>query len=145
MLPAAGAAGTSDAGGTSDVGVGPPGFLPIGAGIGPISVAIDVAATGDVPATGPGPSSRLTITCHEIGAALGVAGLTATAGDLATQAGLIVAYNRAFAVTVGVLATLLVLTALAVPRGKPCATVSSDGAHRPRPGRPWRKTRRFPR
>ncbi|MFI1290489.1 hypothetical protein ACH4VM_18705 [Streptomyces sp. NPDC020792] len=145
MLPAADAAGTSDAAGTFDAGIGPPGFLLVGAGVGPMSVAIDVAATGDVPAKGSGPSSRLTMTGHEIGATLGVAGPTATAGDLATQAGLIDGYDRAFAVPVAVLAALLVLTALAVPRGKPRATVSSHGTHRPRPGRPRRKTRRFPR
>ncbi|MFB7738850.1 hypothetical protein ACFC08_31565 [Streptomyces sp. NPDC056112] len=44
-----------------------------------------------MPTKGSGPSSRLTTTGHEIGATLGVPGLTATAGDLAAQAGLIVA------------------------------------------------------
>ncbi|MGY1914244.1 MFS transporter [Blastococcus sp. SYSU DS0973] len=123
LLLAAGAGGTTYA---ADV---LPGFLLIGAGVGPMFVAIAVAAMSDVPAERAGLASGLMMTGHEIGAALGVAALTAVAGDLATSAGLIDGYGRAFAVTAAVLAALFVLTALAVPGGGPTAGTSGHGAH----------------
>jgi hypothetical protein len=82
---------------------------------------------GDVPAESSGLASGLMMTGHEIGAALGVAALTAVAGDLATTAGLIDGYGRAFAATAGVLAALFVLTLLAVPGAKPAAGVTGHG------------------
>ncbi|MEW2490054.1 hypothetical protein [Streptomyces sp. NPDC048411] len=107
-----------------------PGFLLVGAGVGPTFVAIAVAAMGDVPAESSGLASGLMMTGHEIGAAPGVARLTAIAGNLATQAGLFDSYGRAFAATAGV--ALFVLTALAVPSSKPSAAVTGHGhgAHR---------------
>jgi Major Facilitator Superfamily len=108
----------ANAGGTSYAADVLPGLLLLGAGVGPMFVAIAVAAMGDVPAESSGLASGLLMTGHEIGAALGVAGLTAIAGNLATQAGLIDGYGRAFFATAGVLAALFVLTALAVPGGK---------------------------
>jgi EmrB/QacA subfamily drug resistance transporter len=109
----------TNAGGTSYAADLLPGFLLVGAGVGPMFVAIAVAAMGDVPAESSGLASGLLMTGHEIGAALGVAGLTAIAGNLATQAGLVDGYGRAFFATAGVLAALFVLTALAVPGGRP--------------------------
>jgi EmrB/QacA subfamily drug resistance transporter len=106
-----------------------PGFLLVGAGVGPMFVAIAVAAMSDVPAERSGLASGLMMTGHEIGAALGVAALTAVAGDLATAAGLIDGYGRAFTVTAGVLGALFVLTLLAVPGGKPVAGEHGHGAH----------------
>jgi EmrB/QacA subfamily drug resistance transporter len=121
LLLAAGAGGTSYA---ADV---LPGFLLIGAGVGPMFVAIAVAAMSDVPAERAGLASGLMMTGHEIGAALGVAALTAVAGDLATSSGLIDGYGRAFTVTAGVLAALFALTALAVPGGKPVTSTAGHG------------------
>ncbi|MGY1825910.1 MULTISPECIES: MFS transporter [unclassified Blastococcus] len=121
LVLAAGAGGTSYA---ADV---LPGFLLVGAGVGPMFVAIAVAAMSDVPAEKSGLASGLMMTGHEIGAALGVAALTAIAGDLATQAGLIDGYGRAFTATAGVLAALFVLALLAVPAGKPTAGASGHG------------------
>ncbi|MGY1631040.1 MFS transporter [Geodermatophilus sp. SYSU D01186] len=125
LLLAAGAGGTSYA---ADV---LPGFLLVGAGVGPMFVAIAVAAMSDVPGEKSGLASGLMMTGHEIGAALGVAALTAVAGTLATSAGLIDGYARAFQLTAGILAALLLLTALAVPVGKPGAGagVHGHGAH----------------
>ncbi|MGY1833119.1 MFS transporter [Geodermatophilus sp. SYSU D01180] len=119
----------ANAGGTSYAADVLPGFLLVGAGVGPMFVAIAVAAMGDVPAESSGVASGLMMTGHEIGAALGVAGLTAVAGDLATSAGLIDGYGRAFTATAGVLAALFVLTALAVPGGRPAAGAAGHGAH----------------
>ncbi|MGY1682389.1 MFS transporter [Geodermatophilus sp. SYSU D01176] len=121
LLLAAGAGGTSYA---ADV---LPGFLLVGAGVGPMFVAIAVAAMSDVPAERSGLASGLMMTGHEIGAALGVAALTAIAGDLATAAGLIDGYGRAFTVSAGVLSVLFVLTLLAVPAGRPAAGAGVHG------------------
>ena len=119
----------SQAGGTSYATDVLPGFLLVGAGVGPMFVAIAVAAMGDVPAEKSGLASGLMMTGHEIGAALGVAALTAVAGDLATPAGLVDGYGRAFAAAAGVLAVLLALTLLAVPGGKPAAAATGHGGH----------------
>ncbi|MGY1619855.1 MFS transporter [Geodermatophilus sp. SYSU D00691] len=116
----------ANAGGTSYAADVLPGFLLVGAGVGPMFVAIAVAAMGDVPAESSGLASGLMMTGHEIGAALGVAGLTAVAGDLATRAGLVDGYGRAFTATAVVLAGLFLLTLLAVPGGKP-ATPAGHG------------------
>jgi len=66
-----------NAGGTSYTADVLPGCLLVGAGVGPMFVAIAVAAMSDVPAESSGLASGLMMTGHEIGAALGVAGLTA--------------------------------------------------------------------
>jgi hypothetical protein len=118
----------ANAGGTSYAADVLPGFLLVGAGVGPMFVAIAVAAMGDVPAENSGLASGLMMTGHEIGAALGVAGLTAVAGDLATTSGLVDGYDRAFLVTAAVLGGLFLLTLLAVPGGKPAAG-TGHGAH----------------
>ena len=118
----------TNAGGTSYAADVLPGFLLVGAGVGPMFVAIAVAAMSDVPAEHSGIASGLMMTGHEIGAALGVAALTAVAGDLATRTGLIDGYGRAFTATAAVLAALVLLTALAVPGGKPTGT-SAHGGH----------------
>jgi EmrB/QacA subfamily drug resistance transporter len=112
----------SRAGGTSYLADVLPGFLLVGAGVGPMFVAIAVAAMSEVPAEKSGLASGLMMTGHEIGAALGVATLTAVAGDLATSAGLIDGYGRAFTATAGVLAALFLLTVLVVPGGRPSST-----------------------
>jgi EmrB/QacA subfamily drug resistance transporter len=119
----------ANAGGTSYAADVLPGFLLVGAGVGPMFVAIAVAAMGDVPAESSGVASGLMMTGHEIGAALGVAGLTAVAGDLATRAGLVDGYGRAFVATAVVLAGLFLLTLLAVPGGKPTAPVGHGHGH----------------
>jgi EmrB/QacA subfamily drug resistance transporter len=96
-----------------------PGFLLVGAGVGPMFVAIAIAAMSRVPEEKAGLASGLMMTGHEIGAALGVAALTAVAGDLATRSGLITGYANAFHATAAALAGLFVLTLFAVPNDKP--------------------------
>jgi hypothetical protein len=93
-----------------------PGLLLIGAGVGPMFVAISVAAMSDVPGEQSGVASGLMMTGHEVGAALGVAALSTVVGDLTTRGGLIEGYSQAFtAVLVGI-GVLLVVTLLALPR-----------------------------
>jgi predicted MFS family arabinose efflux permease len=92
-------------------------------------VAIAIAAMSDVPADRSGLASGLMMTGHEIGAALGVAALTAVAGDLTSRAGLITGYGHAFTATAGILAALFLLTALAVPGGRPRTGAAGHGHH----------------
>lgn len=92
-----------------------PGFALLGLGVGPMFVAISVAAMSDVPEQQSGMASGLMMTGHEIGAALGVAVLTAVGGDLTTRLGLLDGTPDAFLVVAGALVALLVPTAL-MPR-----------------------------
>jgi EmrB/QacA subfamily drug resistance transporter len=92
-----------------------PGFLLLGAGVGPMFVAISVGAMNDVPDHASGLASGLMMTGHEVGAALGVAVLTTIAGDITTRAGLVAGYGDAFVAVAVLLLVLLVPTAL-VPR-----------------------------
>jgi MFS family permease len=96
-----------------------PGFLLIGAGVGPMFVAIAIAAMSRVPEDKASLASGLMMTGHEIGAALGVGALTAVAGNLTTRSGLITGYANAFHATAAALAALFLLTLLAVPNNKP--------------------------
>ncbi len=99
-----------------------PGLLLVGAGVGPMFVAISLAAMSEVPDEKSGLASGLLMTGHEVGAALGVAALTAVAGDLATRTGLISGYGAAFTATAGVIAVLFLFALFAVPGGKTPAT-----------------------
>jgi EmrB/QacA subfamily drug resistance transporter len=92
-----------------------PGFLVLGLGVGPMFVAISVAAMADVPHEESGLASGLMMTGHEVGAALGVAVLTAVAGDLTTRTGLVAGHADAFVAVAVILLALLLPTAL-VPR-----------------------------
>ncbi len=117
LLVAAGGAlllsrATSDASYAADV---LPAFVVLGLGIGPMFVAISVAAMSEVPEHASGLASGLMMTGHEVGAALGVAALTAVAGDISTRAGLIAGHGEAFVAVAAILLALLVPTAL-VPR-----------------------------
>ena len=93
-----------------------PGFLVIGFGVGPMFVAISVAAMAGIPHEQSGLASGLMMTGHEVGAALGVATLTAIAGDLTTRAGLVDAYPHVFAVVAVAMLALAGFAAIAVPR-----------------------------
>jgi EmrB/QacA subfamily drug resistance transporter len=103
-----------------------PGFVLLGLGVGPMFVAISVAAMNDVPQDRSGLASGLLMTGHEIGAALGVAALAAVAGDLTTRAGIITGTQDAFvAVAIG-LGALLLPTAL-LPAHDPHAVTAGHG------------------
>ncbi|GAA2129888.1 DHA2 family efflux MFS transporter permease subunit [Nocardioides bigeumensis] len=103
-----------------------PGFALLGLGVGPMFVAISVAAMGDVAPEQSGLASGLMMTGHEIGAALGVAALTAAAGDITTRAGIVAGSQDAFlAVAIGLVA-LLVPTFL-LPAHDPATTPAAHG------------------
>ena len=94
-----------------------PGFLLVGAGVGPMFVAISVAAMAGITHEQSGLASGLMMTGHEIGAALGVASLTVVAGDLTTRLGLVEAFPRVFLAIAVALVALAGFAAVAVPRG----------------------------
>ena len=103
-----------------------PGFALLGLGVGPMFVAISVAAMSDVPQEQSGMASGLLMTGHEIGAALAVAALTAVAGDRTTRAGIVTGTHDAFlAVAIG-LVTLLLPAAL-LPAHDPDAPAAGHG------------------
>ena len=105
-----------------------PGFALLGFGVGPMFVAISVAAMTDVPHERSGLASGLMMTGHEVGAALGVAVLTAVGGDLTTRAGLVAGTPDAYlAVAIGLVA-LLVPTAL-MPKATAAATAGHGHGH----------------
>jgi EmrB/QacA subfamily drug resistance transporter len=98
-----------------------PAFALLGAGVGPMFVAISVAAMSDVRPEESGLASGLMMTGHEVGAAVGVAALTAVAGQVTTRTGLIEGYPDAFWAIAVAMVVLLIPTAL-LPK-------SSTGSH----------------
>jgi MFS family permease len=107
----------------ADIGVHPgyiadvlPGFLVLGAGVGPLFVAISVAAMSRVPRATSGLASGLMMTGHEIGAALGVASLSAVAGALVTASDIARAYPRALTAVWVLLLALAAFAIIAVPK-----------------------------
>jgi EmrB/QacA subfamily drug resistance transporter len=106
-----------------------PGFVLIGLGVGPMFVAISVAAMAGIPAEHSGLASGVLMTGHEVGAALGVATLAAVAGDLTTRAGLVDGFPHVFAVLAVAMLALAGFAALAVPRQHADATAHHAGMH----------------
>jgi fucose permease len=106
-----------------------PGLLLVGAGVGPMFVAISVAAMSDVPGEQSGVASGLMMTGHEVGAALGVAALSTVVGDLTTRAGLVDGYSGAFLAVIVALGALLVVTAVALPRRHATTGAIAQHAH----------------
>ena len=93
-----------------------PGFIVMGLGTGPMFVAISIAAMHGIRHEQSGLASGVMMTGHEVGAALGVASLTAIAGDLTTRAGLIDAYPTVFTAIAVAMVALSAFAAFAVPR-----------------------------
>lgn len=93
-----------------------PGFIVLGLGVGPLFVAISVAAMSGIRGDEAGLASGVMMTGHEVGAALGVAMLSTVGGDLTTVGGLLDAYPKAFSALTVALAALMLLAVIAVPR-----------------------------
>jgi EmrB/QacA subfamily drug resistance transporter len=94
-----------------------PGFLVLGLGIGLAFPAISITAMSDVAHDGAGVASGLVSTAHEVGAALGVAALSAIA--LATDAGARLGYGDASLAAAIVAGGLAMLAAAVVPAVRP--------------------------
>jgi MFS family permease len=104
-----------------------PGFLVIGLGTGLLFVAVSIVAMDGIDHEHAGLASGVMMTGHEVGAALGVAALTAVAGDLTTQAGLIDAYPRVFAAVAVAMVLVSGLAAVALPRVKVSGSTGGHG------------------
>jgi EmrB/QacA subfamily drug resistance transporter len=91
-----------------------PALSALGLGLGMVFVPVSVTSMTGIPASHAGVASGFLMTGHEIGAALGVAVLSAiagTAGELTTAAGAADAYSRGF-VGAAVMAAIVALFAL---------------------------------
>jgi MFS family permease len=103
-----------------------PGLVGLGLGVGMVFVPVSVTSMTGIPDSHAGVASGFLMTGHEIGAALGVAALTAVAGDLTTRAGIVTGTHDAFlAVAIGLVA-LLLPTAL-LPAHDPAAATAGHG------------------
>lgn len=90
-----------------------PGLIAIGLGVGMVFVPVSVTAMAGIPASHAGVASGFLMTGHEVGAALGVAILSAvaaTAGGLATLHGVVAGFSRGF-LAAGVIALLVAAVA----------------------------------
>ncbi len=99
-----------------------PGFLVVGVGIGLVVPAVSVAAMSNVQAERSGLASGMLMTSHEIGAALGVAVLSAVAvagagGSL--HAGIAAGYQDGFLAATIIAAALALIALLALPAVRP--------------------------
>jgi MFS family permease len=101
-----------------------PGFVAVGFGVGLVFPAVSVTAMSDVQAERSGLASGLLMTGHEIGAALGVAVLSAIAaagagGSGRLHAGLAAGYQDGFLAATIIAAALAVTALLALPAVRP--------------------------
>jgi EmrB/QacA subfamily drug resistance transporter len=104
-----------------------PGIVVLGLGVGMVFVPVSVTSMGGIPAQHSGTASGFLMTGHEVGAALGVAVLSAvaaTAGSLVSPEGVAAAFSRGF-VAAAVIA--VVFAAIAFAR-MPAGRVAAGGA-----------------
>jgi EmrB/QacA subfamily drug resistance transporter len=98
-----------------------PGLLALGLGVGMVFVPVSVTSMAGIPSSHAGVASGFLMTGHEVGAALGVAVLSAvasTAGSLATVEGAADAFSRGF-VSAAVIAGVVAVYAVArMPRAR---------------------------
>jgi hypothetical protein len=107
-----------------------PGLIFLGVGAGAVFVAVSASAMAGIPAQHSGMASGLPITGHEVGAALGVAVLSAVAtsgGSLTTGDGAAAAFCRGF---VGAAALAAVAAMFALLR-MPATRTTGGGGHMP--------------
>jgi hypothetical protein len=95
-----------------------PGMAIIGLGVGIVFVPVSVTAMAGIPPQHAGMASGFLMTGHEVGAALGVAVLSAvanTAGGLSSAAGVVDGFPRGFLAAAGIAALLAVFAYLRMP------------------------------
>ncbi|MGZ5417036.1 MAG: MFS transporter [Nocardioides sp.] len=105
-----------------------PGLVVLGVGAGAVFVAVSATAMSGIPAQHSGMASGFLMTGHEVGAALGVAVLSAvatTAGSFTTLDGAAAAFSRGFA-GAAVLATVVAVFALV---WMPAVRIEGGGGH----------------
>jgi MFS family permease len=104
-----------------------PGFIAIGFGVGLVFPAVSVTAMNDVAPHTAGLASGLMTTAHEVGAAVGVAVLSAVAAgtgeELASSDGFAAGYGDGFLVAALIATALLLVSLRAVPSVRPAEPV----------------------
>ena len=101
-----------------------PGLSALGLGVGMVFVPVSVTSMAGIPASHAGVASGFLMTGHEIGAALGVAVLSAvasTAGSLATATGAADAFSRGFVAAAVMGGAFALFAFLRMPRTKATA------------------------
>ncbi len=95
-----------------------PGMLIIGLGVGMVFVPVSVTALAGIPPQHAGMASGFLMTGHEVGAALGVAIISAvasTAGSLASATGVVDGFPRGFLAAAGIALALAAFAYLRMP------------------------------
>ncbi len=95
-----------------------PGLVALGLGVGMVFVPVSVTAMTGIPASHAGVASGFLMTGHEVGAALGVAVLSAvasTAGSLTTLDGVVMGYSRGFVAAAGIALAVAAVAFLRMP------------------------------
>ncbi len=103
-----------------------PGLIALGLGVGMVFVPVSVTSMTGIPASHAGVASGFLMTGHEVGAALGVAVLSAvasTAGSLTSATGAAEAFSRGFVGAAGIAAVFAVFALVRMP-----ATRATGGA-----------------
>ena len=103
-----------------------PGLCLVGLGAGMVFAAVAGTALNGIPAEHTGMASGFLMTGHEVGAALGVAVLSAiaaTAGNLTAASGVVDAYSRGSVAITAIALFFAALTVIRMPAGK------ADAAH----------------
>ena len=107
-----------------------PGLCALGLGVGMVFVPVSVTSMDGIPPSHAGVASGFLMTGHEVGAALGVAVLSAvasTAGSLATSSGAADAFSRGFIGTAVMGSAVAIVALLRMP--KTMATVGGGHLH----------------
>jgi EmrB/QacA subfamily drug resistance transporter len=128
VVAGAGAALISQASSTASYAVNlMPGLIVVGVGAGMVFVSVSASAMAGIPAQHSGMASGFLMTGHEVGAALGVAVISAvatSAGVLTTAEGAAAAFSRGFMGAAAIAAAFAVFALLRMP-----ATRGSGGGH----------------
>lgn len=98
-----------------------PGIFTIGLGVGMVFAPVSVTAMSGIPSQHAGMASGFLMTGHEVGAALGVAVLTAvatTAGSLTSATGVVAGFDRGFLAAAGIASVLAVFAYLRMPAAR---------------------------
>ncbi len=96
-----------------------PGLLVLGLGVGMVFVPVSVSAMAGIPAQHAGVAGGFLMTGHEVGAALGVAVLSAiasSAGSLTSAPGIVHGYSRGFSGAAALAVAFAVIAYLRMPR-----------------------------
>jgi hypothetical protein len=107
-----------------------PGLVALGLGVGMVFVPVSVTAMAGIPAQHAGMASGFLMTGHEVGAALGVAVLSAvatTAGSLTSRTGIVAGFSGGFIAAAVIAGLVAIVAALRMSAGP--VTAGAGGMH----------------